>query len=264
MIKPMLAVDYKSKCPPPKERMFPCYIMPKLDGIRAIWYKGEWQTRRGKRWPPGTLAHIQPVDYGYAYDGELYCHGMSLQQINAAIGVNNLEANEDTVRVGFHIFDLICPMWTARERRDKLRELTFGPGCHDVKHQTVHCYDTMNAIHAENLAEGYEGSMLKPFRGQYFSGRTGWLMKYKPFDTDWFEVAGAFEGIGKFKGMLGAFVLRDGQITFSATGGDDKEKKNWLRNVPKYALVKYYGRSDAGIPLKPSVLAVGDVVEAPL
>lgn len=263
MIEPMLATDFNVRIPPPKERMFPCYIMPKLDGIRAIWYQGRWQTRRGKLWNPGILDHIQPVDHGFAYDGELYCHGLSLQQINEAIGVNNLKPGQRAGAIQYHIFDLVCPMWMASARREKLRSLNYGKGCVDVIHQTVGCYDTLNAIHHEHLAAGYEGSVLKPLRGQYFSGKTGWLLKYKPWDEDWFEITGAAEGIGKFKGMLGAFSLRCPRtgVLFSAGGGTDEDRAAWWASRPRYAYVKYYGRSDANIPLKPSVLRCGNEME---
>lgn len=85
----MLAHDYLKR---PNALILPCYIQPKLDGVRAmvtIGSKGVQFTSRGNKLYPvqgvlvdqvRELSHTTGFD---KFDGELYIHGLSLQKIVA-------------------------------------------------------------------------------------------------------------------------------------------------------------------------------------
>nr|HPQ79804.1 hypothetical protein [Candidatus Dojkabacteria bacterium] len=80
VILPMLAKDYKNES---HKVVFPCYVQPKLDGMRALGGKDrDIISRKGK--VIDTMEHIQEdlndlicVDL---LDGELYAHGISFQE----------------------------------------------------------------------------------------------------------------------------------------------------------------------------------------
>ena len=71
---PMLAQDYNKH---KKKVSFPCYIQPKLDGYRMIYYKNKMWSRNGKEY---TILQDTPLHKELQYfkdivlDGELYVH----------------------------------------------------------------------------------------------------------------------------------------------------------------------------------------------
>lgn len=89
MVKPMLAFRLQDK---KKHVTFPVAIQPKYNGIRCIYYEGKFHSRDQKRWNDSVLAHLLPdldhLNPAVPLDGELYLHGMSLQQINSAVAVS--------------------------------------------------------------------------------------------------------------------------------------------------------------------------------
>ena len=73
---PMLAKDFKKEM---KKVTFPCYVQPKLDGMRSLGTEDDgFMSRTGK--PIDTLRHIVLADLeDHNLDGELNAHGISYQ-----------------------------------------------------------------------------------------------------------------------------------------------------------------------------------------
>src|SRR5262249_36888189 len=110
-MKPMLA-----RTVGPKFSHYPCYVQPKLNGVRALYQAGVFQSRDEKLWQPEVVKHLtdelgQFSQYlgNVCLDGEFYCHGMRLQEINGAIAVNRKEPCKVTPQICFHVFDVVNP-----------------------------------------------------------------------------------------------------------------------------------------------------------
>jgi len=106
-MKPLLAHIYE-----PRRVTYPCYLQPKLNGIRALYQGGHFQSRDQLPFPNGLLSHLaEPLLRLFGpeviLDGELYVHGWPLQRINAAVTPVRQQPTEDTLKVEYHVFDVV-------------------------------------------------------------------------------------------------------------------------------------------------------------
>jgi ATP-dependent DNA ligase len=237
-MKPLLAHTYE-----PHRVTYPCYVQPKLNGIRALYQNGHFQSRDQLPFPKGLLDHLarpllQTFDERTVLDGELYVHGWPLQRINAAVTPVRLQPTEDTVKVEYHIFDQID--FAKRFHERKLGNCVHLPAndkppIRFVQHDIVDDEDAANRFYARTVADGYEGIMYRigfcPYtqpkqqfwNGQAPSRRTRYwsdqdnrcwhLLKRKDWQDDEFYCIDVVEGEGKLKGTLGAVVCRVTQRT---------------------------------------------------
>ncbi len=197
--------------------MLPCFSQPKLNGIRAICDRQNrtFQTRREEFWFDAMVEHIFahldaldiPLDPSIPLDGEFYVHGWSLQRIASAMTVVRQVPIEDTLQVQYWIYDTI--------QYDK----PFEHRLNQLHNETSHVKVTpttfikrardLNAIHANYITDGFEGTMVRSGSAPYITGRTNALQKIKKRNDYEVQVVGCVEGKGKFKGMLGAFIVED-------------------------------------------------------
>lgn len=273
-MKPLLAHIYE-----PHRVTYPCYVQPKLNGIRALYQNGTFVSRDEVVFSPGLLDHLaQPLLRIFGpdviLDGELYVHGWPLQRINAAVTPVRKEPNEDTLKVEYHVFDVV----DFKERffiRQAMR-----PRC-----APIHCVPTYiaddeaiaDARYAEFVADGYEGMMYRlgncPYtipnqagswgRSRFLSDKNNrcWhLLKRKDWQDDEFEWGATFEGEGKLTGMLGSFgcIAKNGKTFQVGSGLTEAERIFYWNNPPngKKIKVKYLVLSEAGIPLNPTIEAI--------
>lgn len=105
---PMLAFDYFKRG---KDIKFPCYVQPKLDGVRAIFNTsfGAFQSRTGKK-----FAHLEHIieelsPLNLLLDGELYSNRLTFQEITGM--VNKKKLTEDDIlkqkEIIFVVYDII-------------------------------------------------------------------------------------------------------------------------------------------------------------
>lgn len=284
-MKPLLAHIYE-----PHRVTYPCYVQPKLNGIRALYQNGNFQSRDQLPFTKGLLDHLSiPLQQIFGpeivLDGELYHHGWPLQRINAAVTPVRLKPTEDTALVEYHVFDVVDFGKSFGARYD------YGPiDMQSVKRvRTVRCgTETLaNELYAEWVSLGYEGMMYRlgdcPYtvpkqekgassiRGTRFlsdkDNRVWHMLKRKDWQDDEFECIHTEEGEGKLKGTLGALVCashatRPGEgrhSTFNVGSGlTDSERKHYWENPPigQLVKVKYLCLSSDGIPLNPTILCI--------
>lgn len=244
-MKPLLAHIYE-----PHRVTYPCYVQPKLNGIRALYQGGRFQSRDQLPFPPGLLDHLaRPLldafDPSVILDGELYVHGWPLQRINAAVTPVRQHPTEDTLKVEYHVFDVVDFGKSFLERCapqiwDRCLDscLKVSPvGTHKANNERE-----ANDYYAAFVSRGYEGMMyrlgncpytlpkqevwkhklhgfpISTFGATRVGGKANtkflsdknnrvWhLLKRKDWQDDEFICVGVQEGEGKYTGMLGALV----------------------------------------------------------
>lgn len=277
---PLLAHIYE-----PHRATYPCYVQPKLNGIRALYQNGRFQSREQLPFPPTLLRHLtEPLRAilgpEVILDGELYKHGWPLQRINAAVTPVRQEPTEDTLQVEYHIFDVVDFTRSFVERTGRNRVLTPGV-VHGI--QTVHCGTSALAdtLYAKWVADGYEGMMYRlgdcpytrpkdrecgglhvpPTRTPFLSdkhNRCWHLLKRKDWQDDEYVCRATFEGEGKYKGMVGSlgFLTPQGKPFTVGSGLTDGQRIQYWDNPPigQTFKVKYLVLSVEGIPLNPTII----------
>lgn len=275
----------------PRFNRFPCYIQPKLNGVRCLCqiHGGVpvFMSRDEKLWHHPKLRHLVDEILALKHiigdrilDGELYKHGWKLQRINGAVSVNSHTPRHDTHEVEYHIFDVVEPTLTFEERWvNKLAErrgAALGSSkIRFVPTSWVPDRETMETHFRAWTGEGYEGLMLRP-DGPYVYGQTvhgtrknsPYLWKYKSWQDDEFMCVGVTQGDGKASIGIGALLLgtKDGKPLIGAngkpasvgTGFDDSERVHYMQNPPigKLVKVRYLDLTEDGIPFNPSFLCV--------
>lgn len=269
---PMLARTYG-----PKYSKFPCYCQPKLNGIRALYQAGVFQSRDEKLWKPHVLEHLVSVLHPYRdilkgviLDGELYRHGWRLQRINSAVAVNRIEPTLDTPHVSYCVFDVVDP---KRKFSERWFEIYGGliaaqlPGI--VVVPTAVCYfrEEIEQHFHHFTALGYEGIMLRP-DGPYEFGetphhttkRSEFLWKHKSWTDSEFLCVGITTGEGKAAIGIGALTVESspGINTKVGTGYSDEDRTAFFHNPPigKMIKVRYLEKTADGRLFNPSFLCV--------
>lgn len=276
-MKPLLAHIYE-----PHRVTYPCYVQPKLNGIRALYQNGRFQSRDELPFPEGLLEHLAaPLREAFSpeviLDGELYKHGWLLQRINGAVTPVRQQPTEDTLQVEYHVFDVVDYNKSFYERYNNVDFR--GTGVQSVR--TVHCGTEAlsNELYAQFVSLGYEGMMYRlggcpytrpkqPYavamgRTKFLSDQSNrcWhLLKRKSWADDEFICVAVVEGEGRLQGTLGALVcITPSGLRFNVGSGvTDSERAVYWHEPPigHQIKVKYLVLSSDGIPLNPTILAV--------
>jgi len=225
MIKPMLAYKVDKKPVDWSENVF---IQPKLDGVRCVIYVDDKEnircfSRTGKEFH--NLEHIKlslnEFFFDYAnvdvvLDGELYNHDLrdnfekiiSLVRKQKPTDSDKLEAKE---LVQFHCYDYIETVMNKPYgyRMNQLADSDMYNYC--IKYVPTNLIlrmDDARVYHSRNLANGYEGSILRLDK-PYEQKRSYNLQKFKDFQDAEAIIVGYEEGKGKRENTLGKFLMQD-------------------------------------------------------
>jgi ATP-dependent DNA ligase len=243
--------------------------MPKLNGLRCMFIPGRgFFSRDGKRWNDAVLAHIVPPTTDYIIDGELYCHGMSLQQINSAVGVNRIEPGDNAQWIVFFAFDLVEPKFNALTRM-LLLDKVYSDNFKKIESSRVVPWEIcktrieLDRCYENYVDTNYEGQMIKSVFGSYMpqgakERATMNLQKRKAFlDAEFSCVGRVISQEGKCAGKLGAlkFVTPKGVAFEVGTGFTDEEREEFIRedfDFRRKATIKYLNLTDDGLPFNAS------------
>lgn len=256
------------KLTPPRKPSYPFYVQPKLNGIRAVWNGSKLFSRDLKTFSSVSLSNIYRALAGVpALDGELYCHGMSLQQINARVAVNRKEAHKDVGVIQYHVFDMPA-MLPFKDRVRILDQFDLPSPIEKVMTYQIFSQTSEEAAYRLFKKKEYEGMMYRDSEHVYgFAENCGnkenrWkcLLKRK----DWLDmdcvILGVKEGEGRLAGKVGAFCFKtkDG-LEFTAGSGLNQFQREHYWTVSPVGLIakiNYEMLSDNGTPLKPTIEAV--------
>jgi DNA ligase 1 len=263
-IAPMLAPSkiwpfYRSKI------QFPVWCQPKLDGMRCVgMIEEETSLWSRTRKPIRSLPHVQE-ELASLFSGDLITDGEAYSveyhdQFEELLSIiRKDEPSEKSALVDYHVYDLPSHPRTFSQRYEALQKILPARKGHLVPVRTVLCRndDEIEACHEQNLAENYEGTMIRA-DGPYERGkRSIYLQKYKNFVDAEYQIIGIEEGRGKDAGTVGSFICRtDGgkefgcrlKATYEHRGELFRDSGLWKG---KFLTVKYQNLTADGIPRFP-------------
>lgn len=295
----MLAADYRKRG---KSIEYPCYGSDKYDGVRALAKKRngvvtiESRTSQIYDVPHLHAALSIHMQEGDIWDGEIYLHGEVLQDITSAVGRTDTQAKIDAAqrkyekavgdekielayqelqeakliheirpKLEFHIFDVVSDK-TFVERVKDLDTLcgipVVSPCIQITQYVWVADADDMKIKHDDAVDRGYEGLMLRNFKGVYESGkRSTDLQKYKEFVDAEFEILDVIPDKEDGSRFLVRNNLND--RTFTVTLGSMAQRAEYLENkhlyIGKLITVRYQSRyKKTKLPQFPTGVVIRD------
>jgi len=265
---PMLAHDYNKRG---KDIKFPCYAQRKLDGVRclAISSSGLF-SRTGKAFPhmDHIRAEINSLPKGTILDGELYSDSLNFQEIVGLVKKETLKPDDapKMLKIYLCVYDTVQD-GTNEERNAYLKNLFKTHKFKALKllpTDVANNLDDVKKLHAEYVADGYEGLILRNKAGLYKVGhRSADLQKYKEFKDDEYKIIGFKEGDGIEKGCVIWVCETKDKKPFSVrprgTHEDRAEAfKSASKQLGKKLTVRFQELTEDGIPRFPVGLAIRD------
>ena len=259
-----------------KHLRFPCYVQPKLDGVRMMAaFAANNRTvvslysRTGK-----PFAHLLPrfrqallelqLPQGTVLDGELYLHGAGFQTIVSM--AKNTTTVATKCELQYHVYDIVLDAGYE----DRLAVLSALPRVSDkivfVNTLTATNHADIKRLLASFEKQGYEGMILRDRNGPYAIGkRSNTLLKLKSFQDAEFLIVGVEEAGGKDAGTA-VFVCTatNGTLFRVRPHGTMAERAEMLRRGPelirskKKLTVRFQELTDGGVPRFPVGVAIRD------
>ena len=267
IMRPMLAQKYEPKSTVKKKKniVFPCFVQPKLDGLRCIAFfeNGEIKlmSRVGKFFC--RLEHIQAEllalfsgdlenKNSIYFDGELYSEELPFEQITG-ICRNEKKIKSDATKIHYHIYDYYDRKNQSAPfslRNNAISDFFSHNSFNYLKPVlTEKCDDKtlVSTFFLRYTTEGYEGIMLRNIDSIYtLKSRSHDLQKYKEFLDDEFKIVGFHESSGEDKGTIiweCEFTKNDGSAgVFSVKPRGDRDQRSLLFKSAKKDFSKYKGK----------------------
>ncbi len=270
-----------------KHIQYPCYIQPKLDGIRLISKLDEnfnitMLSRRLNEFIgfESIKAEIKLLLNNYKdliLDGELYNHNMNLQQISGIVRNENPEYPEKEL-LQFYIFDCVDLQkdLTFNERYNILKELFKNKNFkYLILTDTIEINDEKESdkYYNEYIKNGYEGIVYKNKDAKYEYSSYKEIRSYqflkrkKNYDAE-YPIIGFEEGIhGKDKGAIIFIMKTSDNKEFKAVPNMTlKERKKMYELAKKdfniyknkLATISFDEYSKDNIPLRAKFITIRD------
>ena len=278
---PMLAHTYDPNSVKNKKNdiVFPCYVQPKLDGLRCMCYmmangKVVAQSRTGSYFE--TVEHIcaelRPIllkTPRLILDGELYTVDMPFEELAGLIKKKKVsEADLQRMQcIKYHIYDVVIDAPYC-ERYTRIVETIPPPEecayLEVVPTQLTHDVIEFKQAFGEYVAGGYEGIMLRNVHGLYRQNyRSHDLQKYKEFVESEYPIVGFKEADGRDKGTVVWVCKTAAGREFSVRPkGSQEHRRECFQNgeqfIGKLLTVIYQELSELNVPRFPVGKAIRD------
>jgi DNA ligase-1 len=220
----------------------PYIVQPKYDGIRCraiplmTGPKGnEYLLLSSEENVIYSVPHINEalssLQLRAELDGELYCHGMSFEDI-LSITSRSINLHIEHGNIKFHIFDIINNQ--PQMRRQLLVNALRGlhPWIPVAPFWLCESLEDVMRAYDEIIDLGYEGIIVRHNMAPYERKRSTLVMKFKPKKEDDYEIVGYEEEMsieGVPKGSLGSLHCRSGDgNTFSVGTGFSRDLRSRL------------------------------------
>lgn len=259
-----------------KWRVPAVFCQPKLDGerCRAIIENKEVRLISSEGNEIYSVPHIAyalaeqlgHMDY-LELDGELYHHGMSFEEIHSRVG-RTKNIHDDCGAIQYHVFDIIQASRAGHVIEQDIRigilnalfEIIAPPiiPVHSRKERPV-VSDIWEAMD-DYTSDGYEGIIVRHPFAIYERKRSLYIMKFKPKQSDIYEIVGCEEEISQHgipKNSLGAFICAgpNGERFNVGSGFTQAQRKYYWENrgelIGNFAKIKFQHRTSKGVPRFP-------------
>ena len=248
----MLASDYQDGI-----QAAEYFVSEKLDGVRGHWDGQALQTRNGHR--------VQAPEWFTAgwprvpMDGELWLGRGRFEQASGIVRTSGGE-HPGWREMRFMVFDLPAHEGGFGQRVAAMRALLAAanvPWLRPVEQRRVAGQDELDARMRVVVDAGGEGLMLHHRDARYRAGRSGELLKLKPFDDAEARVVGHTPGRGKYAGMTGALVVeRPDGLRFRIGSGLSDALRAQPPEVGTHVTYRFNGLTGNGVPRFPRFLRV--------
>ena len=251
---------------------FPCFVQPKLDGLRCVSYATRTandaatavclQSRTGAFFTglPHIAAALRPYlsqHPSVVIDGELYTDQMPFEELAGLIKKKKI-TDDDVARlkkVKYHVYDIydhVRPDMPYSERMGLLAAAVRRCGCvaNDtfsagvaaaaavvlVRTEKVAALSDFRRLFAEFVEAGYEGIMLRNAAGVYRANyRSNDLQKYKEFMEEEYRIIDFKEGEGRDAGaVIWVCETADGKEFTVRPRGTMQQRREWFNDGAKY------------------------------
>mgnify|MGYP000866727162 CR=1 FL=1 len=269
---PMLAHDYNKRG---KDIKMPCFVQPKLDGVRMIATKTnsviKLFSRTGK-----VIHHMEHIskdlnetltDNENIYiDGELFTFDLKFEEISGLCRTSK-KLDKNRFKIKFHvfdIFDLSKPDENNDSRLKKLCELQSTSNITIVKTSFIKNSGQIQKMHDAFVQDGYEGLILRNINGKYSPNyRSKDLQKLKTFQDKEYEICGGHEGQGDDVGtvIFQCKDINDNKFHVRPRGTREIRKEYWANldtYIGKKLSVRYQNLTEYGVPRFGVGIAVRD------
>ena len=232
-------------------------VSEKFDGVRAIWTGTQFVTRKGNiinapHWFTASLLNTW-------LDGELWTKREHFAALSGIVRTK-ISNNKDWQAVTYKIFDMPDKTLAFSERYKNYSQLVTHinqPHIQAVKQRRFKNNKQLSDYFNNITAQGAEGVMLHLADAKHKSGRSGALLKLKPYLDAEAVVIAHLPGKGKYTGMLGALRVKSasGQLFSIGTGFSDAQRQN-PPAIGSTVTYRFHGLTKNGLPRFASFLRV--------
>ena len=280
IVRPMLAYtfsfdDLKKRG---KTIKFPCYIQPKLDGIRCISYLKDgnviMESRKGVPFNfmdniRTNLKKILSKNPNIYIDGEIYTDKIPFEVISGIVRLKDPPSDiqkKNMNKLEYSIYDCIVKDdldMIFKNRYEVLNNLIGVPSNKKFKTlspvltEIIDSPDKVRPKHNEYVAMGYEGLMLRNINSKYeIDKRSKDLQKFKDFREEEFLITGFHQGTGDDKGcIVWECKTPDGKEFSAEPIGTRQYRRKLFKDGKKYIgnllTVKFFEYTKDGVPRFP-------------
>jgi ATP-dependent DNA ligase len=236
----------------------PFYVQPKLDGVRLLVSKDGGISRTGKI-IPGTEILGEGLREGQYVDGEAYDPNLTFEDLTSTF-------KTDPLKLKFYIFDFFDIKkldMTFEERWDVVKTLS-NSHYEYVDTFSVKKHKDMESYHKMFIQQGYEGTMIRDRDSVYEVGqRSNYLLKYKDFQTEEYEITGAKTGHGRdADAVVWVCKTENGnQFTVRPEGTiaqREEHYNNYKKYIGKMLTVRFQNLTALGVPRFPVGVTIRD------
>lgn len=257
---PDRAIASKLSHPYEGEEFVPAYASEKLHDLFAYWDSrtNQFHTKHGMKWNRSVVHHIQPT-YRHDLVGGFYSPDMSLSELTEAVGVVRDAPGPRAKDVRFYVYGAISPHSFQRRNMELETTAHLGAGVRLHAQHYIISRNQLDAFKRAVISRDGEGVILNRPTSPYGPGGS---VKIKFWKDVSFPIVDSFEGVGKFKGKLGAVQVKFGDKLFTVGTmaiSESARAQYWAvrEMLPiMFAHCKYLHVSNDGIPLNASLQAI--------
>ena len=282
IVRPMLAHTFTLEALKKRGKTisFPCYVQPKLDGIRCIAYLKDgdvvMESRKGVGFNfmdniRNDIRKIFKKNSGsdLYLDGEIYTDKLPFEVISGLVRLK--DSHTDTQlsqmkKLQYCVYDCMIKdsVDAPFTKRNDILHTLLG----DVKKQkyknvipvlteVIQTADEVRVKHDQYVGDGFEGLMLRNMNSKYeIDKRSKDLQKFKDFKEEEFRITGFHQGSGDDKGcIVWECDTNDGKPFSAEPIGTRQHRRKLFKDGDKYIgqllTVKFFSYTKDGIPRFP-------------